>query len=58
MKLLQKVALVAAAVTLILSVLSLIRGEFHDAAVGVFLSASALFASGVLWPAKPRRRKG
>jgi len=51
MKLLQKVALVAAAVTLILSVMSLIQGEFHDAAVGVFVSACALVTSG-MWPTK------
>lgn len=59
MKLLQKVALVAAAATLILSGMALIRGEFHDAALGVFVAACALFTSGLLWPTKPlwRRRK-
>lgn len=60
MKLLQKVALVAAATTLILSGMALMRGAFHDAAVGVFVAACALFTSGMWWPTKPpwRRRKG
>jgi hypothetical protein len=58
MKLLQKVALVAAAATLILSGMALIQGEFHDAALGVFVAACALFTSG-MWQTKPlwRRRK-
>lgn len=53
MKLLHKVALVAAAVTLILSVMSLVRGEFHDAALGVFVAACALFTNFDMWPIKP-----
>jgi hypothetical protein len=53
MKLLQKVALVAAAIVLILSVIALIRGEFRDAAIGVFVSACALVTSGILGPTKP-----
>jgi hypothetical protein len=56
MKLLQKVAVVAAVVVLILSVIALIQGEVHDTAVGVFVSACALLTSGLLWPAKPRER--
>lgn len=58
MKLLQKVAAVAAVIVLILSVMSLIQGEFHDAVVGLFVSACAFLTSGMLWPARPRRREG
>jgi hypothetical protein len=57
MKLLQKVAMVAAVIVLILSVVSLIRGELHDAAVGALVSACGLVTSGMLWPVKSRRRK-
>ena len=58
MTLLQKVALVAAAATLVLSVMALIQGEVHDAAVGAFVAACALVTSG-LRPAKAlwRRKK-
>lgn len=58
MKLLQKVALVGAAATLILSGMALIRGEFHDAAVGVFLAACVLITNFRLWPTKPLWRAG
>jgi hypothetical protein len=51
MRLLQKVALIAAVVTLILSGMALNQGEFHDAALGVFVAACAWFTSG-LWPTK------
>jgi len=56
MTLLQKVALLAAVVTLILGCIALIQGEIHDAALGFFLSATTLFGSGLLWPVKPMRR--
>lgn len=57
---LQKAALVAGAATLILSGVAMVQGEFHDAAVGAFVAACALFTSGVFWPTKPlwRRKKG
>jgi hypothetical protein len=59
MKLRQKVALVFVTVALILSGLALIRGEFHDAALGVFVSVCALFTNFNLWPTKAlwRRKK-
>jgi hypothetical protein len=57
MNLLQKIAMVAAAIVLILSVMSLIRGELHDAAIGALVSACGFVTSGMLWPAKPRRKK-
>lgn len=53
-KLLRKVAVVAAAVVLILAVLALIQGEVHDAVVGFFVSACALLTSGVLRPDQDR----
>lgn len=58
--LLQKIALVLAAVALTMSGLALIRGEFHDAALGVFVSAVALMTNFRNWPAKPlwRHRRG
>lgn len=57
-KLRQEVALVGAVAVLIVSGISLIRGEFHDAALGVFVAACALLTSGML-PTKPlwMRRK-
>lgn len=58
MKLLKKVAGIAAVIVLILTAISLVRGEFHDAAVGALVSACALLTSGILWPVKPRGRKG
>lgn len=57
MTLLQKVALVAAVVTLILGCVALIQGEVHDAVLGFFLSATTLLGSGLLWPIKPKGRK-
>jgi hypothetical protein len=53
MKLRQKVALVGAVAVLIVSGVSLIRGEFHDAALGVFVAACALFTNFDMWPIKP-----
>jgi hypothetical protein len=60
MKLRQKVALVGAIAVLIVSGVSLIRGELHDAALGVFVASCALFTNFDMWPIKPlwRRRKG
>jgi hypothetical protein len=49
MKLLQKVALAAAAVTLILSTSALLLGATNDAAVGLFVAACAWVTSG-MWP--------
>jgi len=46
MTLRQKVALVAAAAALILSGMALIQEEFHDTAVGVFVSVCALLTNG------------
>jgi hypothetical protein len=60
MKLLQKIALVVAVAALVMSGLALIRGEFHDAALGVFVSAVALITNFRNWPTKPlwRHRRG
>jgi uncharacterized membrane protein YgaE (UPF0421/DUF939 family) len=59
MNLLQKATLVVVAAALTMSGLALIQGEFSDAAVGVFVSACALFTNFRMWPPKPqwRRRK-
>jgi hypothetical protein len=59
MNLRQKVALVFVAAALILSGLALVRGELHDAALGVFVSACALFTNFDMWPTKAlwRRKK-
>ncbi len=60
MKLLQMIALVLAAVTLAMSGLAFIWGEFHDATLGVFVAAVALITNFRHWPTKPlwRHRKG
>lgn len=52
MNFLHKVALVAAAVTLVLSGMALIQGELGEAALGVFVAVCAFLTSGV-WPTKP-----
>ena len=57
MKLLKKLAVVAAAIVLVLAILALIQGDFRDAVIGFFVSACALLTSGVMSPDKPRRRK-
>jgi hypothetical protein len=60
MKLRQKVVLVLVTACLILGGLALIQGEFHAAALGVFVSFCALLTNGMLSRNKPlwRRRKG
>jgi hypothetical protein len=60
MKLRQKVVLALVTVCLILSGLALIQGNFHAAALGVFVSFCALLTNGILLRNKPlwRRRKG
>jgi hypothetical protein len=62
MRLLQKAALVAAVVVVVLSSVALIRGEFRDAAIGAFVSICALITSGIMvsirssWKRRKTRR--
>jgi hypothetical protein len=41
-----------------MSGIALIRGESHDAVLGVFVSAVALITNFGLWPTKPLRGRG
>lgn len=57
MALLQKVALVLAALVLVLSGVALIEGEFGSAALGIFLATNSVVMSFRRWPSKLVWRK-
>jgi hypothetical protein len=53
----QKIALLLGGVVLVVSGAALMNGEFGAAALGVFLSASALVSNFRIWPSKSRWKR-